>query len=171
MKTLTKKIWAVALAVVMVLAMTVTAMAAGTGTITIYPPAGTDANATTTYKVYKVFAADGNETNISYKLVNGKSLTGEMAAYFDVDSAGNVTVKAAAMDNEGDLTAGAIEAIAAYVQGDTEVTTITTTGTTEGTATGLENGFYYVTTTTGMVAIVTSTNQSYEVAEKKMFQR
>lgn len=35
------------------------AYAAGTGTITIVPPAGTASSATNTYKVYKVFDANG----------------------------------------------------------------------------------------------------------------
>lgn len=168
MKKLTKRIWAVALAVVMVLAMTVTAMAAGTGTITITPPEGTDASATTTYNVYKVFDANGNGTNISYKLMSNKgtSLPSGIGDYFEVDSAGNVTAKAAAKDAKGNLTAGAIAAIAAYVQGDAAVATVTTTGTTAAEATGLANGFYYVTTTTGTAVSVTSTNPSVETRDK-----
>ena len=168
MKKLTKRIWAVALAVVMVLAMTVTAMAAETGTITIIPPTGTDASATTTYKVYKVFDANGNGTNISYKLAKGTSLTGDMATYFDVDSAGNVTAKDGAKDANGNLTQGAIAAIAAYVNGDTEVAKVEATGTTAKTTSNLANGFYYVTTTTGTAVSVTSTNPNAEVNDKNV---
>lgn len=166
MKKLTKKIWAVAMAVVMILAMAVTAMAAGTGTITINPPEGTASNATTTYSIYKVFDADGNGTSISYKLPSGKTLAGDMLTYFEVDSAGNVTAKDAAKGTDGKLTSGAIEAIAAFVQGDTAVDTVTTTGTTAGVATGLANGYYYVSTTTGTAVSVTSTNPNATVNDK-----
>ena len=161
-----KKLVAFLLTFVMVMAMGVAAMAAGTGTITITPPTGTDANAKTTYTVYKVFDADGNGTNISYKLAKGTSLTGDMATYFDVDSAGNVTAKDAAKDAEGKLTAGAISAIAAYVQGDTAVATVEATGTTAVTVNNLANGYYYVTTTTGTAVSITSTNPNAQVNDK-----
>lgn len=121
-----KKVLAFLLTFAMVMAMGVAAMAAGTGTITINPPEGTDSNTTTTYSIYKVFDADGNGTNISYKLPSGKTLTGDMTTYFETDTAGNVTAKAAAKDANGNLTSGAIAAIAAFVQGDTAVKTVTT---------------------------------------------
>lgn len=165
MKKLTKRIWAVALAVVMMMAMTVTAMA--DGKITITPPDETDANTTTTYKIYKVFDADGNGTNISYKLPSGKEeLTEAMKVYFEIDSAGNVIVKDVAKDTDGNLTSGAIDAIAAFVQGDSSFKTVTTIGTTKGEADGFADGYYYVSTTTGTAVTVSSANHDIAVYDK-----
>lgn len=161
-----KKLLAFLLTFAMVMALGVAAMAATTGTITITPPTGTPDGASTTYSVYKVFDADGNGTNISYKLPTGKTLTGDMATYFEVDTAGNVTAKAAAKTDSGELTEGAINAIAAYVQGDTAVDTVTTSGTVAGKTKELGNGYYYITTTTGTVVTVTSTNPNAEVQDK-----
>lgn len=49
-----KKIASLLLALALVLSLAVTAFAAD-GTITINPPSGIDADATNTYKIYKVF--------------------------------------------------------------------------------------------------------------------
>ena len=73
---------------VMVLGMSTMVFAAGTGSITITPPDGVDTTQTITYKIYKVFDADGNGSAISYKLVSGKTTA---PAGFTVDTAGNVT--------------------------------------------------------------------------------
>ena len=83
-----RKIFALLIAMVMVLGMSTMVFAAGTGSITITPPDGVDTTQTITYKIYKVFDADGNGTAISYKLVSGKTAA---PAGFTVDGAGNVT--------------------------------------------------------------------------------
>ena len=44
---------------------------AADGSISITPAEGVGADATNTYKIYKVFDAVGDGTNISYKLVPG----------------------------------------------------------------------------------------------------
>ena len=156
-----KRIIPLLLALIMILSLATTAFAAGTGSITIKPPSGLDASATNTYKIYKVFDADGNGTNISYKLVEGKTTA---PAGFTVDAGGNVTYTGTG--TEGKLTAADIAAIAAYVKNDTPVATATSTGTADAVVTGLANGYYYITTSTGTVVSIDSTNPNASVNDK-----
>ncbi len=136
------------------------AYAAGTGTITIVPPAGTASSATNTYKVYKVFDANGNGTNISYKLSGSDTLSQAMKdAGFSVDSAGNV-------NGPDELNQAAIKAIADYVTADDLVATVTSTGENNAVAEGLDNGYYYITTSTGTAVSITSTNPDAAVQDK-----
>lgn len=162
-----KKVFALVLAMVMVLAMgSLTAFAAGTGTITITPPTGVDPNATNTYKIYKVFDAEGDGTNISYKLVAGKTT---VPAGFSVDAAGNVTyVGEGKKDENGvlQLTSADIVAIAGYVSEKDLVATVTSTGMAAATASNLPNGYYYITTSVGSVVTIDSTNPDAEVKDK-----
>ena len=158
-----KKLFAMLIAMVMVLGMSMSVFAAGTGSITITPPDNVDETATITYKVYKVFDADGNGTNISYKLVDGKTT---VPAGFKVDSAGNVEY--AGGDSVTELTEADIAAIAAYVKDDAPVATVTSTGGADAVATNLPNGYYYITTTTGTVVTIDSTNPNAEVEDKNI---
>ena len=162
----TRKLWAFLLAMIMVLSMGMTVMAANTGSITITPPAGTDGDASNTYKIYKVFDADGDGTNISYKLVEGKT---NAPAGFSVDSAGNVTYSGSGVAGANgviQLTADDIAAIAAYVKDADPVTTVTTTGTAAVVTESLANGYYYITTSTGTVVTIDSTNPNATVNDK-----
>ena len=81
-------------------------------------------------------------------------------AGFSVDSAGNVSGPAS-------LNAAALTAIAAYAK-DTIGTY--TAKPSDGTLkiTGLEYGYYYITTTTGSVVTVDSTNPNAEVEDKNV---
>lgn len=171
MTTTIKKVFTAVVAMVMALVLMVpagAAYAAGTGSITITPPTGTASDTTNTYKIYKVFDANGNGENISYKLPSGKTIAdgSAMATYFAVDSAGNVTAKDAAKDADGNLTSGAIAAIATFVQDDAAVATAKSTGTATATATGLANGYYYITTSTGTAVTINSTNPNATVKDK-----
>ena len=157
-----KKIIALLLATVMVMAMGISVFAAGTGSITITPPDDVDTDATITYKVYKVFDADGNGTAISYKLVSGKTTA---PAGFTVDTAGNVTYSGTGTD---ELTQADIDAIAAYVTDADLVATVTSTGGAAAVAENLPNGYYYITTTTGTVVTVDSTNPNAQVNDKNI---
>lgn len=154
MTRLVKKLTALFLAVVMVMAMGITASAAGTGTITI-----TNAFKGETYKVYKVFDADGNETSISYKLVNGKTTA---PTGFTVDGAGNVTYTGTGTDG---LTATDIAAIASYV-GDSDLVAEATATDSTLKFENLPNGYYYVTTTTGTAVTINSTNPNVSITDK-----
>ena len=157
----TKKFFALLVAMLMVLGVSMTAFAAGTGSITITPPSDVDKSTTITYKIYKVFDADGNGTSISYKLVEGKTTA---PAGFSVDSAGNVTY-----DGTGtELTAVDIAAIAAYVTEDDLVATVTSTGGANAVAEELANGYYYITTSTGTAVTIDSTNPDQEVEDKNV---
>lgn len=163
MTTTIKKAFTAVVAIVMALVLMVpagAAYAAGTGSITITPPAGTASDTTNTYKIYKVFDADGNGTNISYKLCSGDTLTDAMkAAGFNVDSAGNVS-------GPDTLDQTAIAAIASYVTNDDLVATVTSTGTAAAVAKDLANGYYYITTSTGTAVTINSTNPNATVKDK-----
>ena len=160
-----KKILALALTAIMVLGMSTMAFAAGTGTITITVPTEEQApTVATTYEIYKVFDADGNGTAISYKLVNGKTTAPDG---FSVDAAGNVTYAGA--EGATELTADDIAAIAEYVADDDPVATVTAAvGETSVVAENLPNGYYYITTTTGSVVTIDSTNPDAEVIDKNV---
>lgn len=139
------------------LAVSTTAYAAGTGSITITPPTDIDPDATITYNIYKVFDADGNGDAISYKVMEGKD---GVPAGFTVDAAGNVTFEGDSLDDT------TIAAIAAYVEGDAPIATVTSTGGAAAVAVGLPNGYYYITTSTGTVVTIDSTNPNVEVNDK-----
>jgi len=160
-----KKITTFLLALVMVLSMAsgVLAEEANTGSITITPPSGIADNVTNTYKIYKVFDAVGNGANISYKLVENKDKAPDG---FTVDDAGNVTYSGAGVD--GKLTAEDIAAIAAYVTEKDLVATVTANGATPAVAENLPNGYYFITTSTGTVVTIDSTNPNAEVKDKNV---
>lgn len=163
MTTTIKKAFTAVVAMVMALVLMVpagAAYAAGTGSITITPPTGTASDTTNTYKIYKVFNAYGNGTNISYKLCSGDTLTDAMKkAGFDVDRAGNVS-------GPTTLDQNAIAAIADYVTDADLVKTVTSTGTAKAVADGLANGYYYITTSTGTAVTINSTNPNATVEDK-----
>lgn len=159
-----KKALVLVLALAVMLAMSTVAFADGDtladGSIKITPPSGVDAQATNTYKIYKVFDATNNGSAISYKLCSDDTLSKAMtAAGFVVDGAGNVTGPAS-------LDSDAIAAIAAYVTEADFVQTVTATGTAPVTATGLDAGYYYITTSTGTAVTIDSTNPSAKVQDK-----
>ena len=166
-----KKIFALLIAMVMVLGMSTSVFAAGTGSITITPPSGTDASATNTYKIYKVFDADGNGTAISYKVMSSKTDVA-LPTGFVTDAAGNVIHGTKAEDGTitpntaTELTTAEIAAIKAYINGDEPVATATSTGTANAVAENLPNGYYYIETSTGTVVTINTTNPNATVNDK-----
>ena len=165
MKKTMKKLLPLFLAVVMSLAFAGAALAEN-GTITINPPASVDTSATNTYNIYKVFDAVGDGTNISYKLCDGDTLSGDMATYFEVDSAGNISAKTGAQNESGELTPDAIAAIATFVAGKVPVDSPTASGSVAAVSKTLPNGYYYITTSTGTVVTIDSTNPNVTVNDK-----
>lgn len=157
MKTF-KKIAGLLVALVMVFSVTATASASSNGSITI-----NNATAGNTYKVYKVFdAVVGNGGNISYKLVEGKTTAPEG---FTVDPAGNVSYTGSGTNDS--LTENDIDAIAKYVTANDLVTSQSVSeDETSVVFTGLSNGYYYITTTTGTAVTITSTNPNATVNDK-----
>ncbi|SEF73925.1 LPXTG-motif cell wall anchor domain-containing protein [Butyrivibrio sp. Su6] len=137
----------------------------GAATITVK-----NTHANETYKIYKVFDATTDGTNISYKLVSGKT---EAPAGFEVDTAGNV-LYTANKDKTGDavskeLTQADIEAIKAYVtDADLVATVVEDAENTDKafTVSNLPYGYYFIQTTTGALVTVNSTNPNAEVADK-----
>lgn len=140
-------------------AVTVTPEArTGPASITVNIPEGvTDPN---TYKIYKVFdAVSSADGKIRYTLVEGKT---SLPAGFQVDAAGNV-----AFSGEGGLTPEYIASIAAYVgESDLMATVVTDGSETSFTVDGLPYGYYYITTTTGSLVTVDSTNPNATVNDK-----
>lgn len=155
------KVLVLVLSAIMTLAMSASVFAAGTGSITITPPDDIDTSKPITYTIYKVFDADGNGTAISYKLVSGKTTA---PAGFTVDASGNVTYSGTGTG--GQLTQADIDAIKAYVTDADIVTTATSTGGADAVASNLPNGYYYITTTTGTVVTIDSTNPNATVDDK-----
>ena len=135
------------------------------GTITITPPENTLDTSSNTYEIYKVFEASGYKSDtderISYRLVEGKETA---PAGFEVDNAGNV--KYVGTSEDGNLTPADIEAIKAYVTEKDLVDTVTVTGTTKAVSKALKNGYYFITTTTGTVVTIDSTNPDVTVDDK-----
>ena len=154
-----KKIFALVLALAMLLAVA-TAFA---GTITITPPEGVDSDSTNEYRVYKVFDAVVGDAGISYTVMDTKAGL-PVPAGFTVDSAGNVIYSTPDAD---ELTADNIEAIRAYVAGDVPVKTVSGTGSSPVVITDLDDGYYFIDTTTGtMVTIDSTTEDNVEVKDK-----
>ena len=168
-----RKIFALLIAMVMTLGMSTTVFAAatadsgkgGSASITITLPtdnAGTDEEIT--YTVYKVFDAtsDGTSQAISYQIdsANGELTDAMKAAGFSVDSAGNVSGP-----DGTELKDDAIAAIAAYAKDSVGTFTAKPSDVTLE-ITGLEYGYYYITTTTGSVVTVDSTNPKATVEDK-----
>lgn len=147
---------------VMVLTVGVaSAFAAGGGIITV-----TNARVGETYSVYKVFDAVGDGTGasgkISYKLMPGKTAA---PTGFTADNAGNVAY--AGTSQNGQLTADDIAAIAEYVESDKAVASEKASGATL-TFNNLEDGYYYITTTSGTAVTVNSTNHNISVEDKNV---
>ena len=160
---LIKKLFVAVAAIAMALLSRTGVSAAGKGSITITPPTGLDAKASNTYVVYKVFDADGNGSAISYK-VKANHAGKPVPNGFSVDGQGNVSYTGAGKN--GQLTQEDITAIKNYVTDADKVRTVTATGTAPVVVDGLENGYYYVTTTTGTAVVINSTNPNAQVKDK-----
>ncbi|BAW16095.1 putative cell wall anchor protein [Streptococcus intermedius] len=160
---LIKKLFVAVAAIAMALLTTTAVSAAGKGSITITPPTGLDPNASNTYKIYKVFDADGNGSAISYK-VKANHASDPLPNGFEKDGQGNVSYTGAGKN--GQLTQADIDAIKKYVTEADKVKEVTATGSNPVTVNDLENGYYYVTTTTGTAVVVNSTNPNAKVEDK-----
>ena len=166
------KVLVLVLSTIMVLAMSASVFAntvdsekGGPASITITLPTQEKApSAATTYTIYKVFDATTDGTNISYKLVNGKTTA---PAGFTADANGYVTYSGTATGD--DLTDADITAIKGYVTAADKVCdAVAPVGETTCVVTGLEYGYYYITTSTGTVVTVDSTKPNAEVEDKNI---
>lgn len=169
-----RKLFAVLTASALVGAMSFTTMAAtitsndtfiGSGSASIkvnLPALPEGSTATNIYKVYRVFdatsSADGK--NISYKL-NANHDTAPTG--FSVDKAGNVTYNGTGTA----LSQDDINAIKSYVLDADLVATVETDATDKDfTLSNLPYGYYYISTTTGTLVTVDSTNPNVTVQDK-----
>lgn len=143
-----KRMFTILMSVLMVLALALPAFAEDTGSITI-----DNATVGNTYTLYKVFEATSSGDNISYKLLSGKTA---VPTGFKVDAAGNVELERETGDLNT-LTAEEIAGLAAYID-EQRIPYVETKAANETTVafTGLEDGYYYITTTTGTAVTVTS---------------
>jgi len=169
MKTM-KKIYALLIAVVMVFGMstsvfaqTVGTAADGKGSITI-----SNASKGETYAVYKLFDAtnsvaqtEGESNSIAYT----GTIPDSLATYFVADDAGNITATDAAKNGDS-LSDDAIAALTAWAKTQTATASVVSDGS-ELTFTGLDYGYYVVTTTQGETAIsVDSTKPNATIIDK-----
>jgi len=132
--------------------------------ITVNLPANQGEVADNIYNIYKVFDAsvDPDTGAITYQ-----SNAATLPAGFVRDAQGNITYDNANGDGE-ELTADDIAAIAAWVTNNgTKVATVETeAGDTSFTVEHLPYGYYYITTTTGSLVTVDSTNPNATVNDK-----
>lgn len=160
-----KKLLTMVMALAMVFSMSMTAFAqdaatekGGNGTITV-----NNASKGVTYTLYKVFDASvGAKGEIVYTKAD---LTEN--DYFGLNASGNVVAKAAAYEtgSQDQLSAGAI----AWIKDNGEKVTEATSDGTALQFTGLEYGYYYITSSlkdNGGAITVTSTNPSATVIDK-----
>lgn len=159
MKTL-KRLSSVLLAVFMVMAMAIPAFAQevdANGDATDGPASIQVNNAAKgeTYTVYKIFDATYNNTTNAIAYTYNGTLTEN--DYFTQDTTGAITATNAAKDTNGNLNEEAVEWVKNNLQG-----TAITSATSDGSAltfTGLEYGYYLVTSTlnSGSLVAVNST--------------
>ena len=157
-----KKFFALGLAALMMTAGAFTCLAAGTGSITVKPDRNSTEDSKHTYGIYKVFDGNGDgKGNMAFRLVDGKT---EAPEGFSVDSAGNVTYTGKGTD--GELTKEDIDALREYVAGDTAVATGSSAGKESAVAEGLENGYYFISSTYGAAVMLTNANPDATVGDK-----
>ena len=169
----TAKIVAIVLTLALALSFSVVAFAAtvnktagvtGDGSITVNLPENQGETADNLYTIYKLFdaAVDPNTGAITYT-----SNAGTLPAGFTRDANGIITYTNPNGDGE-ELTADDIAAIKAWAVNNGQViaTVETTAEDTSFTVDDIPYGYYYITTTTGTLVMVDSTNPDVEVDDK-----
>lgn len=161
MKTVAR-IASLLLALVLVFGLSVTAFAAGTGTITVDNPLEGQ-----TYTAYKIFDVTYDEDKSTYAY----SIAGDSEWYSVVNSYAGITLTKAASENTYAVTkndsfsaAAFANALKADVAGKTGITLTLADG--KATATGLDLGYYFVTSTSGALCNLTTTNPNATIHDK-----
>lgn len=156
----TKKAISILLTLLMVVGMMSTfAFAAETGSITIE-----NASKGETYKAFKIFNAkvDTETKGITYQELTDAQITEtNLASVFEKNKAGDIVKKDGATDD------AVIAAIKAYVK-SADLTAAKSEKATGNkvTVSGLEYGYYYVTSTLGSAISITSTNPNALIKDK-----
>ncbi len=171
-----KQLASILLAAALLISMATVALAAGTNTITV-----NNAEPGATYKIYKMMSLTNSGTNYAYKVESNwqeffqaadaeKGITAGAGADYVTITDGYVTW------NSGKDAANLAPLAVQYVNSNsttvTAANTITavkpTTGTCKVEFTGLDSGYYLITSTNGTKAIIASTptNSSTAIEEK-----
>ena len=162
----TRRMLSFVLALVMCLAMGITAFAANDGSIII-----TNATAGQTYKAYKIFTASPSNpedvtSDIIYTATKDQTEITGFDTFFDkaLDEDGNysITKKASASDEE--LIQWVKNNFNDLKQGDAIDGTWTDTDTYKFS--GLEYGYYYITSSLGTVVTIDTAGKNVEVVDK-----
>ena len=161
MKTVAR-IASLLLALVMVFGLSVTAFAAGPGTITVDNPLEGQ-----TYTAYKIFDVTYDEDKSTYAY----SIAGDSEWYAVVSPYDGITLTKAASENTYAVTkndsfsaAAFANVLKAAVEGKTGITLKLADG--KATATGLDLGYYFVTSTSGALCNLTTTNPDATIHDK-----
>lgn len=178
-----KKLVALVLTLTIFALCGVAAFAAGSGIIEVTTPTGTTDTDKNTYTLYKVFDAITDGTgSYSYKKISGKT-TALPAGFVEddggniyfadiVDTAGTDTFKVmingseTILKNKTTLDSTDISNIWNYVKNDSPVGSEAITGPGKVTFDGLDDGYYYVASTTGALVIIDSTRPKVEIVDK-----
>lgn len=162
MKTVAR-IASLLLALVMVFGLSVTAFAAETGTITVDNPI-----AGQTYTAYKIFDVTYDEAKSTYAY----SIAGNSEWYDVVKDYTGITLTKAASENTYAVTKKDTFSAAAFANVLKAAVTGKTGGITlnvadgKATATGLDLGYYFVTSTSGALCNLTTTNPDATIHDK-----
>lgn len=162
MKTVAR-IASLLLALVMVFGLSVTAFAAETGTITVDNPI-----AGQTYTAYKIFDVTYDEAKSTYAY----SIAGDSEWYDVVKDYTGITLTKAASENTYAVTKKDTFSAAAFANVLKAAVTGKTGGITlnvadgKATATGLDLGYYFVTSSTGALCNLTTTNPDATIHDK-----
>lgn len=162
-----KKIISVLLALVMTLALSVTALAAGeTGTITVDNP-----KAGGTYTAYKIFDVSYNADKSAYSYtIQSDSEWFATVNTYATETNGLTLTRVTGTDTYVVTTSDKFSAPAfavalkAALAGKTGTTLTVENG--KATATGLELGYYFVSSTTGALCNLTTTNPTVTIHDK-----
>ena len=161
MKTVAR-IASLLLALVMVFGLSVTAFAAGPGTITVDNPLEGQ-----TYTAYKIFDVTYDESKSTYAY----SIAGDSEWYAVVSPYDGITLTKAASENTYAVTKNDSFSAAAFanvlnaaVAGKTGITLKLADG--KATATDLDLGYYFVTSTSGALCNLTTTNPNATIHDK-----
>ena len=162
----TRRMLSFVLALVLCLAMGITAFAANDGSIII-----TNATAGQTYKAYKIFTAspsnpDDVTSDIIYTATLAQTEITGFGTYFDkaLDQDGNYSITKKAGANDEELIQWVKNNFESLKQGDAIDGTWTDNDTYKFS--GLDYGYYYITSSLGTVVTIDTAGKNVEVVDK-----